>query len=44
MGSYIGTPQYVAPDILQEKGYDKKCDVWSLGVCLFRMTIGYYPF
>ena len=44
MKSYIGTPYYVAPEVLESKGYDKKCDLWSLGVCLFKCLTGEYPY
>ena len=44
MLSFLGTPYYVAPEILKNKGYDKKCDIWSLGICLYKCLTGYYPF
>ena len=31
----IGTPHYMAPEIISGKGYGTNSDLWSLGVCLF---------
>ena len=44
MQTYCGTPITMAPEILQGKYYDKKCDVWSLGVILFQLVYGKLPF
>lgn len=41
--SIVGTPCYVAPEVL-EGAYDRKCDIWALGVIFYVMLFGKYPF
>jgi len=39
-----GTPQYLAPEVLSDKGYDCTVDWWSLGCVLYELLVGRSPF
>jgi len=39
-----GTPEYLAPEIIQSKGHGKPVDWWAVGVLIFEMLAGYPPF
>ena len=40
----VGTARYIAPEILLNSGYDESIDVWGIGIVLFMLLTGEYPF
>ena len=39
-----GTPDYIAPEMFENKPYNHKIEIWSLGVFLYEILHGYTPF
>lgn len=39
-----GTPEYMAPEIITNKGYAKAADYYALGIMLYEMTVGRCPY
>lgn len=42
--TFLGTPEYVAPEVILQQGYNKAVDFWCFGVMLHEMVYGQLPF
>lgn len=42
--SFVGTPYYLSPEMVEGKPYSTKADIWSLGVLLYHMCAQKLPF
>ncbi len=41
MDNIVGTPLYMAPEIVKNSGYSAQCDVWSIGILMYLLLCGY---
>lgn len=39
-----GTPEYLAPEMLNNQGHDEKIDIWCIGILLYELLTGQTPF
>ena len=44
MNKNYGSPRFAAPELFQGKIHTEKVDIWSLGVILYKLFVGYFPF
>ena len=40
----VGTPIYMSPQVLKQKSYSNKTDIWSLGVVYYELLFGKLPY
>jgi 3-phosphoinositide dependent protein kinase-1 len=42
--TFVGTAEYVSPEVLQDENIGPECDLWALGCILYRFLVGKTPF
>ena len=44
MDTILGTPPYKAIELIEEKPYDERVDIWAVGIMAYIMLVGVHPF
>ena len=44
LDTYVGTENYMAPEIREIKSYDEKVDIWNLGIVCYELLFGKFPY